>query len=76
MKLERIAKYDYQRLLLLKMYRSYSHSIEHLMGVLQSQMEHFRFSSLGLKQYQQHLCDHKWGQLMTDPLVNSSKMCK
>lgn len=42
------------------------------MGLLQSQMKHFKFSSLGLKQYQQHLCDHKWGQLMTDPLINSS----
>ena len=56
MKLERIAKYTAAENV------QNSHSIEQLMGLLQSQIKHFMFSSLyilGLKQYQQHLVyDH------------------
>ena len=54
----------------------YSHSIKQQMDVLQSQMKHDRFSSLGLKQYLQQLYDRKWRQLITDPLINSSTVCK
>ena len=41
-----------------------------------SQIKHFRFSSSGLKRYLQQPCDHKRGQLITDPLSNSSTKCK